>query len=94
MYFIWWPHQIQIHVFEIECFGGIAPQPLARLRRNARLAKTRGARDRTTYGSSRVGPRSYLAHHTQQISAAAVRADAENIRAQIACLKQRACSAA
>ena len=76
----------------VECFGGIAPQPFARLRRNARLAKTKGACDRTKYGLSLVSPRSYLAHHVQRISAAAVLTDAKNIRAQIMCLKQRACS--
>ena len=84
----------KVIVWLVECFGGIAPQPLARLRRNARRAKTKGARDRTKYGASRVSPRSYLAHHVQQISAATVRADAENIRAQIVCVKQQACSAA
>ena len=84
----------RVVVWLIECFGGIAPEPLARLRRHARLAKTRGAVDRTKYGTSRTSPRSYLTHHTQRISAAAVRADAKNARVQIACLKQRVCAAA
>ena len=74
--------------------GGIAPEPLARLRRNARFTKTKGARDSTNYGLARVSPHSYLTHHTQRISAAAVRADAKNARVQIACLKQSVCAAA
>ena len=43
---------------------------------------------------ARVSPRSYYTHHTQRVSAAAVRADAKNARVQIACLKQRVCAAA
>ena len=81
-------------VYLVECTGGIAPEPLARLRRNARFAKTKGARDSTKYGLARVSPHSYLTHHTQRISAAAVRADAKNARVQIACLKQSVCAAA
>ena len=77
----------------IECFGGIAPEPLARLRRHGRYTTTPGATDRTKYGDSRVSPRSYLTHHTQRISAAVVRANAANMRIQVACLKQRACLA-
>ena len=51
------------------------------------------ARDRTEYGTSRLSPQSYLTHHTQHISMAAIRANAKNMRNQIACLKQRACLA-
>ena len=80
-------------VWLVESFGGIAPEPFARLRRHARLAKTRGAVDRTKYGTSRISPRSYLTHHTQRISASVVRANVKNMRNQIACLKQRACLA-
>ena len=50
--------------------------------------------DSTKYGTARVSPRSYYTHHTQRVSAAAVRADAKNARVQIACLKQRVCAAA
>ena len=67
---------------------------MARLRRNGRFTKTKGARDSTNYGLARVSPRSYYTHHTQRISAAAVRADAKNARVQIACLKQSVCAAA
>ena len=81
-------------VYLVEASGGIAPHPLARLRRNARFAKTKGARDSTKYGLARVSPRSDYTHHTQRISAAAVRADDKNARVQIACLKQSVCAAA
>ena len=80
----------RVVVWLVESTGGIAPQPLARLRRLARLAKVRGARDGTQYGLSRRSPRSYLTHHTQRISAAATRSNAKNMRAQANCLKQRA----
>jgi hypothetical protein len=84
----------RVIVYLVESTGGIAPEPLARIRRNARLAKTKNARDSTKYGEARVSPRSYYTHHTQRISAAAVRADAQNARVQIACLKQSVCAAA
>ena len=74
----------RVVVWLVECLGGIAPEPFARLRRHARLAKTRGAVDRTKYGTSRSSPGSYLTHHTQGISAAVVRANAKNMRNQIA----------
>ena len=81
-------------VWLVESMGGIAPQPHARLRRNARLAKSKGARDGTKYGLSRASPRAYLVHHMQQISVAAVRADAKNARVQLAILKQHVCTTA
>ena len=80
----------RVVVWLVESTGGIAPQPLARLRRLGRLAKIQGARDSTKYGLSRRSPRSYLTHHTQRISAAATRSNAKNMRAQLHCLKQRA----
>ena len=81
-------------VWLVESFGGIAPEPHGRLRRHSRFVKSKGASDRTEYGTSRLSPRSYLTHHTQRISTAATRANAKNMRNQIACLKQRACSPA
>ena len=65
-----------------------------RFRFTYRFAKTKNARDSTKCGEARVSPRSYYTHHTQRISAAAVRADAKNARVQIACLKQCVCAAA
>ena len=43
----------RVIVWVVESTGGIAPQPLARLRRNARFAKKKNARDGTKYGLSR-----------------------------------------
>ena len=80
----------RVVVWLVESTGGIAPQPLARLRRLARSAKVKGARDGTKYGLSRRSPRSYLTHHTQRISAAATRSNAKNMRIQADCIKQRA----
>ena len=78
----------------IEASGGIAPQPLARLHRNSRLAASRGARDRTKYGLSRASPRSYLTHHIQRIAFAAVRANAKHARWMISCFKTSVCAGA
>ena len=79
----------KVVVWLVEASGGIAPQPLARLHRNSRLAASRGARDRTKYGLAGGSPRSFLVHHTQQISKAAVLYDAMAIRKAIRGLKQR-----
>ena len=57
----------KVVVWLVEATGGIAPQPLARLRKNSRLAASRGARDGTKYGLSRISPRSYFTHHVQRI---------------------------
>ena len=73
----------------VEASGGIAPQPLARLHRNSRLAASRGARDRTKYGLSRASPRSYLTHHIQRIAFAAVRANAKHARWMISCYEYK-----
>ena len=64
------------------------------LRRNARFAKKKNARDGTKYGFSRLSPRSYLPHHIQRFSVAAVISDAKNGRIQVACLKQRVLASA
>ena len=84
----------KVIVWLVEASGGIAPQPLARLHRNSRLATSRGARDGTKYGLSRLSPRSYLAHHIQRIAFAAVRANAKHARWMISCYKMRVCTAA
>ena len=76
----------RVIVYLVESTGGIAPEPLARIRRNARLAKTKNARDSTKYGEARVSPRSYYTHHTQRLSAAAVRADAQKECASSNCM--------
>ena len=84
----------KVIVWLVEASGGIAPQPLARLHRNSRLAASRGARDRTKYGLSRASPRSYLTHHIQRIAFAAVRANAKHARWMISCFKTSVCAAA
>lgn len=80
--------------FIVETTGGIAPESRAALRRLARRAKAKGARDRSSYGSTRISPRSFLTHHTQQIVKGVVMYDALNIMQQIGCAKQRAHDAA
>ena len=78
----------------VEALGGITRRTRAVVERHARRAKGKGAIDRTKYGSTRVSPRSFLTHHLQQLSKAAVIFDAMAIHKQITSLKQRSCGAA
>ena len=73
-------------------YGGIAPHSYAVCVRLARRASGAHAVDRTKYGSTRISTRSYLVHHVQQISKAAVIGDARAILKQITHGKQRLCA--
>ena len=84
----------KVTAFIVETPGGIAPESRAALRRLARRARAKGARDRTVYGSTRISTRSYLTHHTQRIVKGVVMYDALNIIQQVGCVKQRAHDAA
>ena len=53
-------------------YGGIAPHSFAVCVRLAQRAGGAHAVDRTKYGSTRISTKSYLVHHVQQISKAAV----------------------
>ena len=64
-----------------------APRPDA-LPRGAR-EKGAGASDRTKYGSTRASARSFMVHHTQRISLAAVKYDALAIRKKMLSKKQK-----
>ena len=75
--------------FIVESYGGIAPHSLAALYKLARRAKTRGSRDRTIYGTTRISTRSYLTHHMQRIVKNVVMYDVLNIIEQVSCLKQK-----
>ena len=80
----------KVIAFIVEAFSGIAPQSLAALHKLARRAKTKGSRDRTAYGATRISTGSFLTHHTQRIVKNVVMYDALNIIEQVGCLKQRA----
>ena len=71
----------------------VAPATRAHLRRLARRANKKGARDATKYGETRLSTRSFYTHHLQRMSKAAVLFDAINIRAQVGVAKQQACGA-
>ena len=65
----------------VETLGGIAPptkQFLHVFAKEAAGSKT----DRTEYGAASASASSFVVHHTQQISMAAVAGDAENINKQ------------
>ena len=53
--------------FIVESYGGIAPHSRAAIRRLARRATAKGARDRTIYGETRISTRSLYTHHAQRI---------------------------
>ena len=73
-------------------YGGIAPHSFAVCVRLAQRAGGAHAVDRTKYGSTRISTKSYLVHHVQQISKAAVIGDARAILKQITHGKQRMCA--
>ena len=62
-------------------------QPATGLRRRRLLGA--GASDRTKYGSTRASARSFMVHHTQRISLAAVKYDALAIRKKMLSKKQK-----
>jgi hypothetical protein len=73
----------------VETYGGIARRGRRQAGALAERAKGRSATDRTRYGTTRASTRSYYVHHTQQIAKAAVMYDAQAIRKQIICERQR-----
>ena len=63
----------------VEATGGLSPPSAGRVWRLARRANVKGARDGTRYGKLRISPKSFVVHHVQRISMAAVIGDAGNI---------------
>ena len=74
----------------VEALGGLSPPGASRLWRVARRVQVKGARDGTSYGRLRISTKSFVAHHVQRISRAAVYNDARNICEQIGAHKQKA----
>ena len=73
----------------IESTGGLSPPLRAQMRCLEGRAKGAGASDRTKYGSTRASARSFMVHHTQRISLAAVKYDALAIRKKMLSKKQK-----
>ena len=65
----------------VETLGGIAPPTKQFLHVFAKEAAGTNT-DRTVYGAASASASSFVVHHTQQISKAAVAGDAENINKQ------------
>ena len=65
----------------METLGGIAPPTKQFLHVFAKEAAGTNT-DRTVYGAASASASSFVVHHTQQISMAAVAGDAENINKQ------------
>ena len=57
-----------------------------------RTAEGAGAADRTAYGRHRGSPRSFVTHHTQQISKACIVGSTAAIQRKVTQLKQKACN--
>ena len=74
----------------VEATGGLSPPSAGRVWRLARRAQVRGPRDGTQYGKLRISPRSFVVHHVQRISKAAVIGDARNIKDQVRAVKSQA----
>ena len=70
--------------------GGLSPPSAGRVWRLARRAGVKGARDGTRYGTLRISPKSFVVHHVQRISMAAVVGDARNIKDQVRASKSQA----
>ena len=73
----------------IEATGGLSPALRAEMRRLEGRTRGAGANDRTKYGCTRASASSYMAHHTQRISLAAVMYDAMAIRKRVLAKKQQ-----
>jgi len=76
----------------VEALGGIPPQSMRELYKLANRSKGHGAYDCTRYGRTRASLASFVTHHTQQISKAAVVNDSKAILKCIISRKQKACS--
>ena len=74
----------------VEATGGLSPPAAGRVWRLARRASVKGARDGTQYGKLRISPQSFVVHHVQRISKAAVIGDAHNIMDQVRAVKSQA----
>ena len=74
----------------VETTGAIHHMAIHRLHVLKRRARGAPKNDRTCYGRSPLSTRSFVAHHSQQISKAAVLGDANEVLKAIHKLKRRA----
>jgi hypothetical protein len=72
----------------VEAFGGIVEETMVELERLARRSKGPGAVDRTEYGRHRCSPGTFVLHHRQRLSKAALMFDAKAIKKGTIALKQ------
>ena len=72
---------LQVRLVLVETLGGIAPPTKQFLHVFAKEAVGTNT-DRTVYGAASASASSFVVHHTQQISMAAVAGDADNINKQ------------
>jgi hypothetical protein len=72
--------QPKIDLGALRCGCGIVEETMVDLGRLARRSKDPGAVDRTEYGRHRCSPRTFVVHHRQRLSKAAVMFDAKAIK--------------
>jgi hypothetical protein len=75
----------------VEFLGGIHYSSKLQLHTIAKQVVRVSAVDRTRYGRASASPRSFMQHHCQRLSSAAVMWDATAICKKIGALKQHAC---
>lgn len=75
----------------VESLGGIYYSTKAQLYKLSKRATGPSAVDRTRYGRAAASPRSFMQHHSQRISRAAVMGDAAAICKKVVALKQQVC---
>jgi hypothetical protein len=75
----------------VESFGGIYHATKLQLDSLSQRATGASAIDRTQHGLATASPRSFMQHHSQRLSRAAVMMDAAAICKKTVCLKQQAC---
>jgi hypothetical protein len=77
----------------VDTFGGIVDETMEELKRLQRRSTGPGAVDRTRYGRHRCSsPHTFIVHHMQRLSAAAVLYDVKAIKKGAVALKQQACN--
>ena len=85
----------RVVLWYVENSGAIAGGTMAHMRKLDRASKRgAGSRDNTKYGRSRLSAKSFLQHHTQRISLAAVTEEADHILHNVNVLKSLACGVA
>ena len=75
----------------VETPGGIERGALRHLNTLSKRITGKKGQDRTKYSTHPLAPKTYVAHHMQRLSAAAVKGDAKGVRKRANQLKRQVC---